>query len=100
MRYKSAGNPGAIREELGADYLLAGSVLRQDGHVRITARLIRGEDQCCIWSNCYTRADDSVFLLQDELARDITSATLQALPGANGLASRPTTSAAAFEKYL
>lgn len=100
MHYKSAGNPGAIREELAADYLLAGSVLRQDGHVRITARLIRGEDQCCIWSNCYTRADDSVFLLQDELARDITSATLQALPGANGLASRPTTSAAAFEKYL
>src|SRR5262249_38937164 len=42
-----------IGRELGADYLLEGSVRGAGAHLRITAKLIRVRDQVQVWSESY-----------------------------------------------
>src|SRR6185295_20026847 len=44
-----------IGDELGADYLLEGSVRREADKVRVTVKLIRVRDQARIWSENYDR---------------------------------------------
>ena len=60
-----------IYEDLGARYVLAGSVRRADGRVRITAQLIDGATERQIWSGRYDRRVDDVFAIQDEVSRQI-----------------------------
>src|SRR5215211_4399906 len=44
-----------IGRELDADYLLEGSVRRDDERIRVTATLVRAKDQVQIWSERYDR---------------------------------------------
>jgi adenylate cyclase len=60
--------------ELGARYLLEGSVRKSGPRVRITAQLIDGVDGHHIWADRYDRELDDIFELQDEIAQRITAA--------------------------
>jgi TolB-like protein len=56
MSYKgSVKTLAVIGRELEADYLLEGSVRGEDEHVRVTASLIRVQDQVQVWSVSYDR---------------------------------------------
>jgi TolB-like protein/DNA-binding winged helix-turn-helix (wHTH) protein/Flp pilus assembly protein TadD len=73
-RYKSSSLAAdQIGRELGADYLLEGSVRRDSGRVRITVQLIEARDQTDLWTESYDRELKDILALQDSVARTIAS---------------------------
>src|SRR5262249_50635466 len=78
FRYK--GKPvdiGQVGQELGARYVLEGSVRRSGDRVRITAQLIDVVTGAHRWAERYDRELHDVFAVQDEVVRAIV-ATLAA----------------------
>src|SRR5688572_30324679 len=62
---------GEIGKELGADYILEGSVRAAEGRCRVTSTLIRVSDQVQIWTDTYERASNDLLGLQAELGQAI-----------------------------
>jgi TolB-like protein/DNA-binding winged helix-turn-helix (wHTH) protein len=60
-----------IGHELGVDYILEGSVRREGGVARISAQLIRVNDQLHLWAHNYDRQTGGLLALQNELGRAI-----------------------------
>lgn len=60
-----------IAQKLGVAHLLEGSVRRDGNTVRVTAQLIKAIDGSHLWSDTYDRQMDSIFKLQDDIARDV-----------------------------
>src|ERR1700693_5240811 len=74
MQYKGAGkNAREIGQELGADYILQGSVTRDGDRVRITAQLVQTRDQTTLWARDYERGVRDILLLQSDVAGAIAS---------------------------
>ena len=72
MQYKGTNkDTRQIGHDLGVDYLLEGSVQRDDNRVRITAQLIRVRDQSHLWAEDFERDLRDILGLQSEVARDI-----------------------------
>ena len=72
MRYKKSGKSiDQIGGELHVDYILEGSVRREAGSVRISARLIRAHDQTQVWADNYERERRDILVLQSQVARAI-----------------------------
>lgn len=96
-----------VGRELGADYILEGTVRWQrsvsgPSRVRITPNLIRVADETHLWSERYDRVIDEIFAVQSEVAErviDQLDLTLQ-LPARENLAARSTESLKAYELYL
>jgi adenylate cyclase len=65
---------GKVAEELGVRYVLEGSVQRSEGRVRILVQLIDAIKGIHLWSERYDRDLKDVFVLQDEIARQIMTA--------------------------
>lgn len=63
-----------IGRELGARYILEGSVRKSTDRVRITGQLIDAETGHHIWADRYDRNLDDIFALQDEIVDKITLA--------------------------
>jgi adenylate cyclase len=59
--------------ELGARYLLEGSVRRGGARVRITAQLIDGADGHHLWAEKYDRELDDIFEVQDDIVQRIAA---------------------------
>ena len=59
-------------EEIGADYLVEGSVRPMGDRIRITAQLIEAETGDQIWGEKYDEPTDKLFDLQDEVIKAIT----------------------------
>src|SRR5262249_39548662 len=60
-----------IAGELGADFLIEGSVRGAGGQLRITVKLIRARDQLQVWTETYDRSSNNLLGLQAELGRAI-----------------------------
>jgi TolB-like protein/Tfp pilus assembly protein PilF len=63
-----------VAEELGARYLLEGSVRKSASRVRISAQLIDAQTGHHIWAQRYDREVSDIFALQDEITGDIVVA--------------------------
>lgn len=63
-----------IGEQLDVNYVLEGSVRKDNNMVRVTAQLIEVDTGTHIWSQTYDRKLDGIFALQDELTFAITQA--------------------------
>ncbi|MGB5551047.1 MAG: protein kinase [Thermoanaerobaculia bacterium] len=61
-------------ERLGVDNVLEGSVRKAGNQLRISAQLIKVEDGFNLWSETYDRELEDVFVIQDEIARNIVDA--------------------------
>jgi adenylate cyclase len=64
------GRPVDVREaarQLGARYVLGGSVRKSGNRIRITAQLIDARDGTHLWAERYDRAIDDIFAIQDEI---------------------------------
>ncbi len=72
----------AVGRELGARYVLEGSVRKAGNRVRITVQLIDAESGHHIWAEQYNRGLEDIFAVQDE----ITDAIVTALEPAVGRA--------------
>ncbi|WEX76200.1 tetratricopeptide repeat protein [Sinorhizobium numidicum] len=69
------GKPVDVRkvaEDLGVKYVIEGSIRRAGNRIRITAQLLSGETGMLLWAERYDRTLDDVFVLQDEIAGQIT----------------------------
>lgn len=72
MAYKGSSKPvPQISSELGVDLLLEGSVVRDEGRVRVTAQLIDGGSDEHIWAKSYDRDVRDLLSLQAEVATAI-----------------------------
>ena len=56
-----------VSRELHVAHVLEGSVRKSENRARITAQLIRAEDEFHLWSNTYDRTLDEVPVVQDEI---------------------------------
>lgn len=72
MHYKgSSKSIKEIAQELGVTYALEGSIRTAGNGFRITAQLVRADDQTHIWARNYDRSRDDLAKLETEVARDI-----------------------------
>ncbi len=62
-----------VGEELGARYVLEGSVRRAGDRVRVTAQMINTETGHHVWAERYDRNLEDIFDLQDELTQQIVA---------------------------
>lgn len=102
MQYRgTAKNIRTIAQELGATYVLEGSVRRDGDKVRVTGELINAVKDEHVWAKTYDRDLVDVFVLQSRLAEEITSALQVALSPRERarLDQRPTTSLEAYDLF-
>jgi adenylate cyclase len=68
-----------VGRELGAHYIVAGSVRKAGSRVRVNAELVDAEDAHQIWSGRYDREMSDIFDLQDEITLAIAGSVGPAL---------------------
>ncbi|MFP6745396.1 MAG: adenylate/guanylate cyclase domain-containing protein [Alphaproteobacteria bacterium] len=72
-----ATNLQEVARDLGAQYVVEGSVRKAGNRVRVTVQLIDAESDRHIWAERYDRDLEDIFAVQDE----ITTAIVATLPG-------------------
>src|SRR5262245_16124503 len=93
---------GRLRQELGADYILEGSLRRAGERVRVAVQLIQAADQTHAWAQTYERDIGDVLVLQSELAETVARTIAVTLtPDAHARFARAVpVSAEAYQDYL
>ena len=73
--YRSTQAPiSQIASDLSVEYVLEGSVRRNEDRVRVTAQLIRGGDGFNVWSEHFDRSVEDVIEIQEGIAYSIAKA--------------------------
>lgn len=93
---------GQVGQELGASYVLAGSLRRAGNRLRINAQLVDAATDFPLWSERYDREMEDVFAVQDEIASKIAAALRITLSPQEqqALAAKPTENLQAYDLYL
>src|SRR4051812_29206081 len=94
------GDIRAIGRKLGVTNAVEGNMRRDGEQVRITAQLVRVAEGFHIWSETYYRKLESVFALQDEIARRIGTALKLSLGVSAPVAARAPIDPEAYDEYL
>jgi len=94
------GDVRAIGRKLGVSHIVEGSIRRDGDQIRVTAQLIRVSDGFHVWSETYDRKIESVFALQDELAKRIGEQLESSLGTAQMPVARAEIPREAYEEYL
>ncbi len=91
-----------VGEQLGAAYVLEGSIRRAGNRVRITAQLVEVSTRHFVWVERFDRQLEDVFAIQEEIARSIAQALRITLTPQEEktIASKPTESPQAYDFYL
>ncbi|HTQ85219.1 MAG TPA: protein kinase [Candidatus Solibacter sp.] len=91
-----------VGQQLGAGYVLEGSIRRAGNRVRVTATLVEISTRLSVWSERYDRQMDDVFAIQEEIARSIAQALRITLSPQEEkvMARKPTENAQAYDFYL
>jgi len=99
MHYRTHSAPLArIAAELGAGYVVEGTVRREADQVRVTLKLIDARDERNLWTQSYDRTLKSALTLQCEVASDVASRLAARFVG--GIAAPPTKDPRAYDLYL
>ncbi|MBA2335671.1 MAG: protein kinase [Blastocatellia bacterium] len=93
---------GQVGKELGASYVLVGSLRRAGARLRINAQLVDAATDFPLWSERYDREMKDVFEVQDEIASKIAAALRITLSPQEqqALAAKPTENQQAYDLYL
>jgi serine/threonine protein kinase/Flp pilus assembly protein TadD len=91
-----------VTQQLGAAYVLEGSIRRAGSRVRITAQLVEASSRHSVWAERYDRQLEDVFAIQEEIARRIAQALRITLTPQEEkiMAHRPTENPQAYDFYL
>jgi TolB-like protein/DNA-binding winged helix-turn-helix (wHTH) protein/Flp pilus assembly protein TadD len=85
MQFKRSNTPlPQIARELGVDALVEGGIVRNRGHVRITAQLVAANPERHLWAASYERDANDIIGLQRDVAQAVAReirATLGSTPG-------------------
>jgi TolB-like protein/Flp pilus assembly protein TadD len=94
--------PAQIGQQLGAAYVLTGTLRRSGARVRISAQLVDTHTDFPLWSERFDREMKDVFEVQDEMARKIAEALRVTLSPQEleALADKPTENPQAYDQYL
>src|SRR5277367_2394314 len=94
--------PAQIGQQLGAAYVLTGTLRRSGARLRINAQLVDTHTDFPLWSERFDREMKDVFEVQDEMARKIAEALRVTLSPQEleALAVKPTESLQAYDLYL
>jgi serine/threonine protein kinase/Tfp pilus assembly protein PilF len=97
-----AVTPAQIGQQLGAAYVLTGTVRRAGARLRISAQLVDTHTDFPLWSERFDREMKDVFEVQDEMARKIAEALRVTLSPQEleALADKPTENPQAYDLYL
>lgn len=100
MHYKgSTKSAHDIGAELGVDYVLEGSVRREDDRVRISADLVETKSQTNLWSDSYDKKASDVIDIQKDVAMAIAHAIVPTLGIRGALADRAAPASFAAYEY-
>jgi TolB-like protein/Tfp pilus assembly protein PilF len=102
FRGGAATDPIRIGRQLGVAYLVSGSVRRAGTRLRVTAELMRVAGTMRVWGETYERATSDLMEVEEDIAAAIASGIGGRLAPAERrtLVERPTTVAAAYDRYL
>ena len=91
-----------VGQQLGAAFVLEGSIRRSGSRVRITAQLVEALTRHSVWAERYDRQMEDVFTIQEEIARSIAQALRITLTPQEEktIARRPTENPLAYDFYL
>src|SRR5262249_42651923 len=91
-----------IGRRLQVDAGMGDQIRQTEGHISITARLVRVEGGDQIWAERFDEPTNEIFALEDALSNKITNALAFELdkPDRERFARRSTQNAVAYEKYL
>lgn len=89
-----------IGAELGAAYIVEGTIRRSGERVRVTSELIDARDGSRLWADVYERDFGDILRLQEQIASSIARALQLALDADQVRAARPATSIEAYTFYL
>jgi TolB-like protein len=91
-----------VGRELGARYVLEGSVRRSADKVRVTAQLIDASSGAHLWAEHFDGPLEDIFRLQDRIASSVAGVIEPALQAAETTrsADRPKRDLAAYDLYL
>jgi TolB-like protein len=64
---------GEVAKQLGVDFIVEGSVLREGRRLRINAQLVRVADDFMLWSGRFDRELTDIFAIQDEISRGVVN---------------------------
>lgn len=74
FQYKKTNiNVKTIAHELGVQYILEGSVRRSGDLIRVTAQLIKADEDVHVFSKSWDRDTSNVFQVQDEIAQSVSN---------------------------
>jgi len=101
FRDKPATGP-QVGQELGATYVLSGTLRRAGNRLRVTAQLIEARSGHGVWAERFDRTLEDVFEVQDEIARSIAQALRITLSPQEerAIARKPTENAEAYDYFL
>ncbi|HYA98320.1 MAG TPA: protein kinase, partial [Methylomirabilota bacterium] len=91
-----------VGQELGAAFVLGGSLRRGGNRLRITAQLVETRTRHSVWAERYDRQIEDVFAVQDEIAQSIAAALKVMLTESEkqAIAKAPTADVKAYDYYL
>jgi serine/threonine protein kinase/Flp pilus assembly protein TadD len=95
-------NAAQIGQQLGATFVLEGTIRRSGNRLRITAQLVEGSTRHSVWAERYDRQLEDVFAIQDEIARSIAHALRITLTPQEEkiIGVKPTENTQAYDFYL
>lgn len=87
LNHKGERDAVRLHAELGATYVLAGSVRRAENRLRVHAELLNGADGTVLWAEGFERNLEvgSIFEVQDEIANQVVATIAQP----HGVIARP-----------
>jgi len=95
-------NAAQVGQQLGATFVLEGTIRRSGNRLRITAQLVEGSTRHSVWAERYDRQLEDVFAIQDEIARSIAHALRITLTPQEEkiIGVKPTENTQAYDFYL
>ena len=103
MLYKNTNKSiKQIGQELDVKVILEGSIRKEGDDIRVTATLINAPDSSQLWSETYNQKLESIFVIQSEIAQEITKALKAQLSSEEEekLLEKPTENLVAYDYYL
>jgi adenylate cyclase len=91
-----------VRQELGADFLVEGSIRQSGNRIRVAVKLIDADNNAQVLAERFDRNVEDIFDLQDEIAGAVASKLSFGLVEAAAEQRRrsPTTSITAYDRFL
>jgi serine/threonine protein kinase/Flp pilus assembly protein TadD len=91
-----------VGQQLGASYVLEGTIRRAGNRLRITTQLVETASRSADWAERYDRQMDDVFAIQEEIALSIAQALRVTLTPQEEkkIARKPTENPQAYDFYL